>query len=340
VALSRFPPRPPRRPPQGELNALSAAAPNATDDTAAAAVPNLGADTLGGAVLRTLTRSGTYGFSSGVLKSMFVGALTLGFLPVVEWTRQFRAFARFERQQLWHLAEWLRLQTGRPEAAALQDVAQRVRWRPELGISAVAASAAVLVTLVVMLWRDPAIARALVDATAGRGSPGDFARLGTGPMLVIAVWVVGLTVAYGLHWLEVRQHAASVRRFVDGLNQLLAEEQLEPVAVPPVGIGAYPVWLAAGAAGVLCGAAWAAPAALAGALHRRYINVWSPAVRFAMAERVRTMLLARRPSIRVPRWGDDVEACPQVRCGAMVPSGAGFCPRCGTRVKRRAAEAA
>jgi len=300
----------------------------------------VGPDHLAGGLLRSLTRSFRGHYSWGVVTTFVLGVASFGVLPLLRWTQHFHKFVRLERQQLWHLAEWLRLQTGRPEAAALQDVAQRVRWRPELGISAVAASAAVLVTLVVMLWRDPAIARALVDATAGRGSPGDFARLGTGPMLVIAVWVVGLTVAYGLHWLEVRQHAASVRRFVDGLNQLLAEEQLEPVAVPPVGIGAYPVWLAAGAAGVLCGAAWAAPAALAGALHRRYINVWSPAVRFAMAERVRTMLLARRPSIRVPRWGDDVEACPQVRCGAMVPSGAGFCPRCGTRVKRRAAEAA
>jgi hypothetical protein len=295
-------------------------------------VPPADVASLSATVLRTLTRECQAGYSTGAVRTLLLAVVSLGFLPVVTWTRRFRAFARFERQQLWHLAEWLRLHTGRPEAAALTGLAERARWQRAIGIAAFVVAAATFATVALTLWREPAAIDALVTAIRVDRSPARLARHGAAPLVALIAWNAGLSIVYALHWLQVRLHAVAVRRFVDGLNVVLAAERVEPVVAPPSGAGVHPAWLAVGAAGVVCGAVWALPMALAGGLQRRYINVWCPAIRAAVADRVRTMLQGQRPAVALPPWGGEALVCQELRCGAEIPAEARFCPRCGTGV--------
>jgi hypothetical protein len=57
-------------------------------------------------------------------------------------------------------------------------------------------------------------------------------------------------------------------------------------------------------------------------------------MRSLLAERLRAMLLERRPRMRVPSPIQIVRACVRPTCRAPLPSDASWCPRCGTKAIR------
>src|SRR3954449_1536932 len=89
-------------------------------------------DLLAGAALRALTREHPLPPRWGAAKSVLVSALTFGVLPLYAWPKAFRTAATIEQQQLWHLAEWVRLRSGHPEEGRLSALAERVGFRPLL----------------------------------------------------------------------------------------------------------------------------------------------------------------------------------------------------------------
>jgi hypothetical protein len=111
--------------------------PTPSIDILAADAP-VGPDHLAGAVLRSLQRPLTFHRSPGPLRTLVLSLITLGVYPLFEWSRLLRDFGRLERQQLWHLAEWLRLQTGSADAKAMRDAADRMAGRRLLDIAAAA----------------------------------------------------------------------------------------------------------------------------------------------------------------------------------------------------------
>ncbi|MDQ3441967.1 MAG: hypothetical protein M3478_16670, partial [Planctomycetota bacterium] len=253
----------------------------------------VGPDHLAGGLLRSLTRSFRGHYSWGVVTTLLLGIASFGVLPLLRWTQNFHKFVRLERQQLWHLAEWIRLQTAHPDAATLPDEANRIPWRSGLaGTSLAWAAALVFVFGLELAFRTSGLppVESLISWTYGY-------RFAAGKTRVdlFAVWTLCLFAAYAFHWLHVQLHAADVRRFVEKLNRVAEWEGFAPLTPPRVGFGAQPLWLIGAAGLIVAGAFWGLPLMLAGAVQRRYISRTSARVRADAADRVRTILLLRRP---------------------------------------------
>ena len=70
--------------------------------------PGAETDHLAAAVLRSLGRSFRNQFSMSPGQAFWLGLISFGLWPLFRLGRQFRDYVTFERQQFWHLAEWLR----------------------------------------------------------------------------------------------------------------------------------------------------------------------------------------------------------------------------------------
>ncbi len=149
------------------------------------------------------------------------------------------------------------------------------------------------------------------------------------------IWTLCLSVAYASHWLHVQQHAADVHRVVRRMNPIFARQNIPPVGLISAGIGFRPLWMLAALFGLSCGAWWAIPAALAGAVHQRYIERVSTRIRGELAQRVSTLLQEQRPAMNVPTPHGFRVVCKNKLCGKSAPAGAAFCPRCGSRLATR-----
>lgn len=307
------------------LQAYPAPAPH----VAAAPVALVGPDHLAGGLLRSLTRNFRGHYSWGVVSTFVLGVITFGFAPLLRWTQNFHKFVRLERQQLWHLSEWLRLQTGHPDAATLPEETDKIRWRAGLAVTSLAwLGALAFVFAMELLYRtngSPPV-QSIVSWTYGY-------RFATGKTRVdlFAVWTLCLFAAYGFHWLHVQLHAADVRRFVEKFNRVAEWEGVAPLTAPRLGVGAQPLWMIGAAGMIVAGAVWGLPLMLAGAVQRRYISRTSDRLRAEAAERVRTILLLRRPVMRVPPFARVEILCRAERCRAPIPALGNFCPRCGAR---------
>ena len=285
-------------------------------------------DHLAGGVLRSLSRSFRGHYSWGVVSTFVIAIFSFGVAPLVRWTQNLNRYVRLERTQFWHLAEWLRLQTAHPDAQRLPEEAESIRWRGALAAASWVWLGAVVVFVIARLWNSELPGRALWHSTwAARVVPRyDDAR----PDIHLA-WVVGLSVAYALHWLQMQLHGGDVRRFIGKINNVLQWEGVAPLSVPEVGIGFSPLWVLGAVGMCSAGAYWGVPLMLAGAVQRRYISRTSARVRAEAADRVRTILLLRRPVMRVPPFARPTILCRTPNCRAPIPMLANFCARCGAR---------
>jgi hypothetical protein len=151
-------------------------------------------------------------------------------------------------------------------------------------------------------------------------------------MHLFKIWTLCLSAAYFSHWIHVRQHVYSVNQLLRQLNLILARQHLPPVPSFGVGIGIRPFWLIAGFIGLTHGAAWAIPAAFAGAIHQRYVRRTSTRIRGELAMRVNASLNRQRPPIDVPMPHGFRVVCRNPLCSKTLSGGSSYCPRCGTRV--------
>jgi hypothetical protein len=148
------------------------------------------------------------------------------------------------------------------------------------------------------------------------------------------IFALSISAAAGCHWAHLAWHQQNVEQYLRWFNQLAARQGLHEVPLPRLELGLSPVWIVAGLALLLSGAAWGLPVMLACAAHRRYIRVGSVRTRALLAERMREILMRRRPAMQVPRPVTVIRTCVQPNCRAPVPSAASYCPRCGTRATR------
>ncbi len=290
--------------------------------------PPIGPDRLAGALLRSLTRDFRGLYSWGVIQTLLIGGLSGGVLPLLSWSHSLRQYIRHEQQQLWHLAEWMRLQNADPNVAALLVHAERIRPRLLLSTCAHGTLAMLGIFFTLQLWNDPAPLSQLI----GSARYGPFFD---GRVELFIAWQVGVSLAYVFHWLAVQLHAADVRRFVQTLNTVAKRQGLPPLSYPPVGTGARPLWLLGMLPLIVAGSLWALPMMLAGAVQRGYISRTSARLRLEAADGVRTFLLRQRPVLRLASLREahlqEAHRCAERNCGCVIAPLANFCVRCGAR---------
>jgi hypothetical protein len=232
---------------------------------------------------------------------------------------------KVEQQQLLMLADWLKLRTGRIEAAELRDDAAA-----RLGSTAQTEPIHVAILMLAALALFSVLTAQNFDVIGlwwTSWNPGPYGRHGHS---FVGVWTLLLTGGYFVHWLGVCRHAGRLEDYVAKFNAITTSEGVPPVRVPSVGVGFDPIWAVAALIGLSRGCLWAVPLALAGVVQWRYVMVTSRQTRGELARRVRSMLLGARPAVAVrstPR--PPSTQCVNEKCRAPVRLGAAFCPRCG-----------
>ena len=292
-------------------------------------------DHLASALLQGLARPIGHRQSSRPFRAFFWGAISFGILPALTWPLWFDRFANLEQEQLWHLAEWVRLHRNHPEAARLCAAAEGLlpRRRPRvLGVLIIGIMASLFATCA---WGTASWADVIWGSTYGYAWMGKVPWDGSGGSSLFLAWFIGLSVIYASHWLRLQRHAARIRYYLSCFNAIAKSEGLAPVAPIPTGLGLEPEWLVAAAVLCAAGAFWALPMMMAGAAQRRYIRVISLRDRAALAHRLRAMLLRERPAPHVPVPVFLRRACPRPLCRAAAREGALFCPRCGVRLPEK-----
>jgi hypothetical protein len=83
-------------------------------------------DQLGGALQQVLPRPMNPKLTWSVIRTFILAAISGGILPLVLLGRRLNDFEKAEQFQIWHLAEWLRVQTGDAQAAVASAAAHRV----------------------------------------------------------------------------------------------------------------------------------------------------------------------------------------------------------------------
>jgi hypothetical protein len=362
-------------------------------------------DQLGGALQQGLPRPMNTNLTWGLIRTFFLGGISGGILPVIFLPKRFRNFASAEQLQFWHLAEWLRLQTGDAAAALATDAAKRVTPGIVLRLASLAFVVLAIAIACTALPRSrpfvphwfaltlpdldlaalklPAKASALDQRNFnwrqdsrdesdhyGRHEFGrDYSDRSTGQWfriyhpgetipapetsedflpsdggLAVArppLISMDLTNAFALAmsgaalcWLiEINMHIGRVRRFIDAFNQLSNQYGVGSVRPPGLELGLRPLWLLGAAATCTLGGFWAVPMMLAAGAHGRYIRNASRRLRSDLARRQRDVLLAKRPTIRVPASAHLMGICPRGNCRAPFPPEALFCRRCGTKLE-------
>src|SRR6266699_3557413 len=181
-------------------------------------------DYLAGAVLQGLSRPIGGRLSWGVLKSLFLGAVSFGLLPILAWTRGFRAFVIAEQQQLLHLAQWVRQNSAHPLARQLESDAVELRPRNMISLLSM--------FLAIEHYRSFTPFDQLIAGTYGFRKV-RFLDHRVVPLLnsrsLFTLWVYGLSAAYLLHALQVHLHAADVKRFVARFSEIAQAEGVNRV---------------------------------------------------------------------------------------------------------------
>jgi len=282
-------------------------------------------DHLGVAVWRTLNRTFKNRFSITFVRALVGGLLTFGILPIFTRSRRFRDYISFERQQMDHLALWLRTQHDDEDASALADLSSTIRFRQDLHNLSVTFTVLAIGSLFLLItpFSIQNLIRNTYEARSAAGSI----------KLAFILWNTLLCTAYFLHWIQIRSYVHDLSRFIEKFNRITSRDRLDPVNPPALGLGLRLGWIVAALALVCVGALWGIPLALAGASQRRYINHTAARVREQMGERVRAMMASRAPAPPAPS-GYRVHGprCDRDNCRARLPAGSRFCPRCGAPV--------
>jgi hypothetical protein len=286
-------------------------------------------DYLAGALLQSLMRPFADRYVMGLVKTGFLAVVSFGVLPLILLPRKLREFAARERDQLWHLAQWMRVQFG-ADAEALQPRSPALDRFVHLLRLISWGSAAVAIVIIVSYVSGAPRGEDLARATYGYFRHPHYGYREVEQLF--AVWTISLCIGYSAHWFAVLAHQARVRNFISDFNELAQRKGVRPMMLPPEVLGFSVVWLFGGFILMKCGAFWGLPLALAGAAQTRYIKSQARTTRAQLAERVREVLSATRPQMLVPVPVVLRRKCPVSLCQAPLPPTATYCPRCGMRV--------
>jgi hypothetical protein len=284
--------------------------------------PSTQPDSLAAAVLNSLTRPIYFPLSWGVLTSFVATMVTLGVLPAFAIPRWLRGVMAQHEQQLWHLSEWLRLNTGSEDAVALQTAANRIGFNRVLGWISYFCGTIAVVVLLLQLRVSHFNTRSVYELAVHPSSS---------LTAMLFTCLVGSAAIF--NWVHILWHQRNINRYLVLFNQFAIEQEWRPIPLPRAETGTRPLWLLAGVSLFLIGAIWGLPVMLAMGAHRRYTMRTSVRVRAELAERMRTLLKAQQPPLRVPDKPMTIlGSCSRRICRSQISFDVTFCPRCGMRV--------
>ena len=273
--------------------------------------------------------------SPSLVVGLALSFATFGIVPALLWPLRFAKFAHQQKRDLLRLAKWVSLNAPHPATKRLSEAAAGVEFRTILWVLALTCCAALGVVYL-----------AVLPVTRGSPDPWDVLfgsafrslsrRHPRGFDVLHVAWVLGLSAAYFCQWLQVQLHARSVRKLLDVFNEVVIDEALAPVFLEPVGFAVGLLWLGAGVLLFALGAPWGICFMLAGGVQSRYTRRVTPRLRSLLAQRVRDMMLLRRPAPGRPAPAGDARGYTRTRCETPgcrmpLPASAKFCPRCGVR---------
>jgi hypothetical protein len=314
-------------------------------------VPEHAADSLSEGVIAALTRKMNPRLAWGPVKTALLGLISGGLLPLILLPQKCQKFINAEQNQLWHFAEWLRLQFPSSETERFQAAVSKLRFRWVLwALSLLLAGCAVA-----WAWHDltpvarrpvvllgplrvqlpslvPVTPKFLFSFTARL--PAVVKQFATVPRVLIAAegFALLLIAAHLLSLWQVMMHTTDVRNVAGLFNRAAKKHGLEPLVLPNRNLGIDVIWLLATIALMILGAWWGVPMMLAAAAQARYINGEGRRLRLALSARAYNVLAARRPVIYVAMPRALRGRCPRENCNAQVRGGETFCPACGTRI--------
>ena len=279
-------------------------------------------DHLATSVMRSLSRTQHDRFSLSPMRAALLGVLTFGLVPLWQLRKQFRNYVAMEKQQLWHLAEWLRNRRGGEHAQAVADAVTTIQWRRGLSAIGTASLVAVMVGLIYLLrsghsYRE--LIRLAFDEHATRRE-----------LSMFLAWNVLLFIGFASHWLQIRLHVNDLQRVAQRMNELAKRENVAPIAIPRMELQNLTPWIIAAIVMAFFGGIWAVPMALAAASQRTYVNDVSSRLRTELLERLRAMMMQNRPAVAMPTYTIHGRRCGNDLCRALLPVGAEYCPRCGS----------
>jgi hypothetical protein len=263
----------------------------------------------------------------GAVFSSIVGFFSLGALPVLLWHDRFREFVADERRQLGRFATWMREHSSQPESIDLRHSSEDLGTRPVLSLMLLVCVVGVIALFGVQLsnvGNDGLIINRVLSWTYHFQPPRHWHPPASAAQKIHLLWILGFSLAYLFHFLQVQAHVSDVRRLVKQANRVLTASALHAVPQPkPLEIGF--LWIIAGVFFATRGAWWGIPLALCGAAQQQYMRTESLKIRRVLAARIRE--IAQLPALKSERTV--ARRCAHVRCLASLPPGARFCPRCG-----------
>jgi hypothetical protein len=280
-------------------------------------------DVTGDSLARALMRRHA-GHAPSLPGTLVLGLLSGGVVATWRYAQRMRRAAVPDHHQAVELAEWFRAQTPSPEADALSIAAAGMRppvLLPKL-VKLLAIAAIPLAWVVATRDLGQIFTPAVPLPELGLQAPRPITQAA---ILFHLVSLSGFALVAAWGW----RAREGLRGFVEAFNTLARAQALPAVTFPRRPLrGAVPWWAAAVALG-LAGPLWAGAMMVAGALVVGYIRDSSDVVRVQLGDALRVWAERSHPSAMVPPRPSTLARCRRSGCGATLPSGARFCPRCG-----------
>lgn len=263
----------------------------------------------------------TLGLQSTPLLSALLAGVTFGLLPAALWPSRWARLLDRERHDYVDLTNWWRRRVATADAQQLDQVLNTLRPRP---------------LLVVLPWLAVGFVAAVLGVGCYLDGPqrvwqttyGFHYTLGGWPVHgsfwdhLRTAWLWGLGAAYGVQYYAVRSHGRAVGDLVRWTNRVARDNNYRKVRNEAGRTGLGPIWVIAAVGFCVAHAWWAIPMAVAGAAQRRYADV--------ATGRLRQSLRAQAGDATATGEHAPARVCPANGCGALLPSSARYCSRCGT----------
>jgi hypothetical protein len=260
--------------------------------------------------------------AEGTFKTVVLGLVTFGFLPLLLSRRRWLQQMEIERHLVSDALDVLPLSASEINDLRRDSARLNQQWFAAvlIGLSLVA------VIWFFLLWLGQEnFSIPVLLASTYKFHPRMLGNYYPWKRDLYIAWTLGLSLAYLAQWAAVQWHVTRMQHLAKKLNPLLQTRGRAPIPMPQIGVGVSVRSIIGAAVMVLLGALWGIPMMLMAAAQRQYARRTAPQWRAAFSQPLPLIPLAGSPMTRAP-------ICPNPRCQKSLPPSAAFCPRCGQKI--------